>query len=579
MKVCVNCRARFRGEADLCPLDGGRLVEVKDPLIGRTIAGRYIVQERIGAGGMGKVYRARQEVLGRDVAIKFLSEHLTHDPSYRKRFLREARAANRIHHEHIIDITDFGETDDGLVYLAMEYLDGTPLNALIAQHRVPLGRTAHVGLQVARALARAHQLSVVHRDIKPDNIFLLRGYDGDFVKLLDFGLAHIAGELRVTATGTVFGTPEYMAPEQARGAPMTAAADVYSLGCVLYEMLTGQLPFTGSTPDLVLKHMRETPRPPSYHVAHLPADVDRLLLRLLEKEPDARPTSVELAESLSEIWERLRGSIAPADERTVPQTNPPLPPAQVVGPVEEEERWSERVERLAELLEQAHPGGDVPSVYAEGVADLRRRLGELVRIRSELSKRMTMTEERFSAVREARGRIGSAIDALASDERALAKGLAEARETIRRSEETRRRLLPRLRSQWQCLPPAPMGEPTDAALEHLAEVGAMASDWLTAARDHAQAMETVQRDEGRLDDLRFQLSQLKGRLGSTGAESEADRERLRDDAESLEAQLETALAEMARISAPLVRHLISYPELRDKVRLLSGPLLAPKPAR
>jgi len=207
MKVCVNCRARFRGDPERCPLDGGRLVPVQDPLIGRTIAGRYVVQERIGAGGMGKVYRARQEVLGRDVAIKFLSDHLTHDPSYRKRFLREARAANRIHHEHIIDITDFGETEDGLVYLAMEFLDGTPLNELVAKGPISLGRTAHIGLQVARALGRAHELSVVHRDIKPDNIYLLRGYEGDFVKLLDFGLAHIAGELRVTATGRRVGRP------------------------------------------------------------------------------------------------------------------------------------------------------------------------------------------------------------------------------------------------------------------------------------------------------------------------------------------------------------------------------------
>jgi len=571
MKVCVNCRARFRGGSEFCPLDGGRLVAVKDPLIGRTIAGRYVVQERIGAGGMGKVYRARQEILGRDVAIKFLSEHLTHDPSYRKRFMREARAANRIHHEHIIDITDFGETDDGLVYLAMEYLDGTPLNALIAQGAVPLARTAHIGLQVARALSRAHQLSVVHRDIKPDNIYLLRGYEGDFVKLLDFGLAHIAGELRVTATGTVFGTPEYMAPEQARGAPMTSAADVYSLGCVLYEMLTGQLPFTGSTPDLVLKHMRDVPLPPSYHARMLEPEVDALLLSLLEKKAEDRPTAVELAEALAAIWERLRGSMMPPRHTAeVPKTNPPHAPAAVVGPAEEEERWSERVVRLEELLAMAHPEGDVPSGHRQAVAELKHRLGALARIRSELNQRLTLTEDSLSQVRAVRGRLGMAIEDLARDELALSKTIRQHTETVRQSEATIREVLPRLRGQWQALPPPPMSAPSAVALEHLAGVGTMAQQLLDAQHAMAEAADAIRRDEIRIDDLRFQLAQLNGRLGSAGAEQEVTHNALRGEAVSLESQLVDALADMARLSAPVVEHLVSIPELRDRVRLLSG---------
>src|SRR5690606_36669611 len=145
-----------------------------DPLLGRTIGGRYVITETIGRGGMGQVYRARHEIVGRDVAIKFLSPDLAVDAVNRRRFLREAKAANRIDHEHIIDITDFGETEDGLVYLVMEFLDGEPLADLIDRGRLEPYRAVDIGMQMAGALARAHELDVVHRDIKPDNVFILR---------------------------------------------------------------------------------------------------------------------------------------------------------------------------------------------------------------------------------------------------------------------------------------------------------------------------------------------------------------------------------------------------------------------
>src|SRR5690606_5533071 len=170
-----------------------------DPLLGRTIGGRYVITETIGRGGMGQVYRARHEIVGRDVAIKFLSPDLAVEATNRRRFLREAKAANRIDHGHIIDITDYGETEGGLVYLVMEYLDGESLAEVI--DRGPLGtpRAVTIAMQMASALARAHELDVIHRDIKPDNVFLLRkAGGGDFVKLLDFGLAKMKGEIRLT---------------------------------------------------------------------------------------------------------------------------------------------------------------------------------------------------------------------------------------------------------------------------------------------------------------------------------------------------------------------------------------------
>ena len=226
-------------------MDGTSLEEVPDPLIGRTIGGRYLVCELIGTGGMGTVYRGRHQLVGRDVALKFLAPRYARDAAARERFLREARAANRIDHEHIIDITDFGETSDNLVFLVMEYLEGETLSKVIERGPLAPDRALTIAHQLATALARAHELEVIHRDIKPDNIFVLQRRGADFVKLLDFGLAKVMGEHRLTATGKVFGTPEYLAPEQARGETLTGQADQYALGCVLYEMLTGSVAVRG----------------------------------------------------------------------------------------------------------------------------------------------------------------------------------------------------------------------------------------------------------------------------------------------------------------------------------------------
>ena len=214
---CPRCRTRFRGEIKVCPVDGEALQRLQDPLLGRTIAGRYLIEDKIGGGGMGVVYRAKHQVIARDVAIKFLHQRYTRDPTSRKRFLGEARAANQINHENIIDITDFGETDDGLVYLVMEYLQGRSLDHEIAGRPMGAARALRIAIQIAAGLARAHELDVIHRDVKPGNVFLLRKRaDNESIKLLDFGIARFERELRITDRGTLLGTPEYIAPEQIR---------------------------------------------------------------------------------------------------------------------------------------------------------------------------------------------------------------------------------------------------------------------------------------------------------------------------------------------------------------------------
>src|SRR4051794_12072589 len=263
-----------------------RTKKADDPALGKVIAGRYRLEARIGEGGMGIVYRARHVLIDRVVAVKLIRPDLRGETHLRAWMLREARAANRVDHAHIIDIHDIGETEDGELYLVMEYLVGTPLSAELARGPMPIARAVDILEQMCAALARAHDLGVVHRDLKSDNILLTqRGGRKDFVKILDFGLAAIARDPRLAPKGAVFGTPEYMSPEQARGEEATPQADLYAIGVLFFEMLTGQLPFRSNDRDTLLEMQRTAP-PPKPRAIRPDANpqAESITLRLLEKD-------------------------------------------------------------------------------------------------------------------------------------------------------------------------------------------------------------------------------------------------------------------------------------------------------
>src|ERR1700760_1139812 len=263
-----------------------RTKKADDPALGKVIAGRYRLEARIGEGGMGIVYRARHVLIDRVVAVKLIRPDLRGETHLRAWMLREARAANRVDHAHIIDIHDIGETEEGELYLVMEYLVGTSLSSELARGSMALGRGVDILEQMCAALARAHDLGVVHRDLKSDNILLTtRGGRKDFVKILDFGLAAIARDPRLAPKGAVFGTPEYMSPEQARGDEATPQADLYALGVLFFEMLTGQLPFRSNDRDTLLEMQRTAPPPkPSAIKPDTLPQGEGISLRLLEKD-------------------------------------------------------------------------------------------------------------------------------------------------------------------------------------------------------------------------------------------------------------------------------------------------------
>lgn len=326
---CPTCERTFPDDIGFCPHDGGRLVEAPsgesggDPLVGTVLDGRYRVIACIGAGGFGTVYRGRQVTVDLEVAIKVLSAEASQNLEMVRRFENEAKIISQLRHPNTLKLVDFGRAPDRRLYIVTEFLTGSPLDRVLQRRRLDVLRTVRLLGQVCESLAEAHGRGIVHRDLKPANIFVEKVGDQEVGKVLDFGIAKISHQTTMTAAGQVMGTPPYMSPEQCRGDEIDPRSDLYSLGIVAYECLSGSVPFNAPTPlAILLKHLQEPARPlrslsldPALNVD---PELDELILTMLAKHPDERPHSAGVVrETLTDIERRLdvrpsRHSIAPS---------------------------------------------------------------------------------------------------------------------------------------------------------------------------------------------------------------------------------------------------------------------------
>jgi len=296
MRVCQRCSSVYPTGTRFCGIDGQELKPfTEDPLLGKSI-GRYKINALMGRGGCGSVYRAVHSELNSEFAIKVLYGNLGADARYVERFRREAQVVSKIRSPWVVSVVDFGTSETGLTYLVMEYCDGVGLDQLIAKEKtIAPARAARFTAQIASALSVAHKLGLVHRDVKPANVMVQVQEGKEFAKLLDFGIVRMPDaedSEKLTQEGVVMGTPPYMAPEQASGSEVTAAADLYSLGVVLFQMLTGVKPFTGSAAEIFDKH-RSHPPPPM----PISGPLADLCYALLAKKPAQRPGSAALVQS------------------------------------------------------------------------------------------------------------------------------------------------------------------------------------------------------------------------------------------------------------------------------------------
>lgn len=546
-------------------------------MLGRVVAGRYRLEARAGEGGMGVVYRARHVLIDRVVALKLIRPDLRGETHLRAWMLREARAANRVDHAHIIDIHDIGETEEGELYLVMEYLVGTSLSSELAKGPTALSRAVDILEQMCAALARAHDLGVVHRDLKSDNILLsTRGGRKDFVKILDFGLAHLAMDPRLAPKGAVFGTPEYMSPEQARGEEAGPPSDLYALGVLFYEMLTGQLPFRSNDRDTLLEMQRTAPPPkPSAIKPDVLPQAEAIVLKLLEKERRKRYQDAHhLHEELKALQRSLPSTPWEVQADPANAAPPPPPPPQSPGVIE----WANRAALFSRMVSRVYPTGNVPPEVQTGLVQAWDLASRATRLEGEVASHTRKLESLERRGRALRAEIGRKVEELAHEEsRALRDAAAEQHEAAKLRELVQVAERAATTARAQADQAAQQGG-SPSTLRAIYERAGAAAALLEARREALNEREQkAQVKDAQARDLRRQIDELRAQLARYAEALEEDLAAGREKVASRTREGLNFEKAFSDVTTMLLNHLKQKPEARDLLQELMSNIHAGTP--
>jgi eukaryotic-like serine/threonine-protein kinase len=558
LKHCPTCNLRYPVEAVTCIVDRTPLLLVPDPLLGELIAGKYRIESVLGVGGMATVYLARTARLDRAVAVKVFRKDLSNDLKLRERFRRESTSTRRLAHPNIIEILDQGDMDDGTPFMVMEYLDGQTLEAFLKKTPGPMAIPQVLDLmsQVVAGLARAHDFQVIHRDLKPDNLYIVSMPDGtERMKILDFGIARCLLDSRLTGTGEIFGTPQYMAPERITSIEAGPSADLYALGCIMFRCATGRLPFqAGDVTAFLIAHLREAPPSPRLINPEVPPEFEALMLQCLEKKPEQRPADARTVEraltALVQRHPRPRKMSGAFVARTPPARLAHDMKATSAGGMFSSisiERWGRRTELFGEMVRRAFPTGADPRLYA-ALGRLRATVTAMAEVHAQWLTDQTRADAIADRTRDAQLRFGRAMDSLSTDLFESREAVTAAtREAVASEAQAGPLLGPFLEAHADVLalgssPSRPTHEVLTRYRTALAALEA-AAPYADGLRD-AQAERT--RREGDVKDLEFQIESLRAQLERVSQSGE-------DEMQGVQRRLEIAATQLSAMEAELVR--------------------------
>jgi serine/threonine-protein kinase len=526
--------------------------------VGRLIADRYELQHLLGRGSLGAVYKARHVLIDRDVAIKLLDPERQRTEGLRSWLLQEARAANRVNHPNIAQIYDVGTTSDELLYLVMELVEGPRLDQLIAEGPMSVDLAVEIVQQTAAALARAHDLGVIHRDLKPEHIFVLGG-DGPSptVKIIDFGLARIANRRPLAAHGALIGTPDYMAPEQARGEEVGPQADLYALGAVLYAMLTGHPPFADlSGSEILDRKQTEPPRRVDELRGETPEPLIELVHRLLAV--DIRQRHQDAYHVLDDCRSVPRA--APASPHSLVSLQPPVTgpsTADVVG------RWAIRAALVARMVAAVHADHTGPPKVLAAVDDLWRGVADLSRVVGELEAVSRWDENLRQRSRDFTEQVASRIEELSRAESRLRREMDSARTALVQLEQQRRAAETARAAARQAAEAFEASHKAREASRALQDAGAAAA--LSQVR--LQSIDTVgrkvERWEAECRQLERQRELLREQLERHASRLDADLETGRPRFATLVNERQSVVSRLEDAERAVVNHLGPRPECRS----------------